>query len=292
VFSSSFDWLLTIRRKPNKVRLLNPITREQIKLPLSRILFERSNDFRVIITSTSPLDPECLVIVQNLYHPSFKFSVIYCRPGADSYWKVVKINRRFNDLIFHKGELYWVDYRGELYSTDIFRCFGDRVVKSFVPPIDSRFNYLVEVEDDLLLVTTSIFRDTFIVVYKLDWIEKKWIRVRSVGNYAILLGRVYRRCSVSIPINCFRNFFKADCIYFQDKSTCRVRPNISSGEIAPNLFQNGDVVSGGDECDSGGKSGGGSGESGHGRWLIGSYSVGGAMIFVWVFVVGCDVREK
>ena len=37
-------------------------------------------------------------------------------------------------------------------------------------------------------------------------------------------------------------------------------------------------MSGGDVCGS-------VGESGRSRWLIGSYSGGGGMIFVWVFVV-------
>ncbi|KAI9181896.1 hypothetical protein LWI28_019816 [Acer negundo] len=51
-------------------------------------------------------------------------------------------------------------------------------------------------------------------------------------------------------------------------------PDISFSEIAPNFLQNGDGESG-----SGGESGGSSGESGGDRWLIGSYSGGGAMGF-------------
>ncbi|KAK2639831.1 hypothetical protein Ddye_027626 [Dipteronia dyeriana] len=178
VLSSSFGWLLTIRFNnwPDKICLLNPITREQIKLPFTRIVFERIHDLRVI-TSTSPLDPECLVIVESRkFYSSKLISVFYCRPG-DSDWKVIEIdNWNSIDVIFHKGELYSVDVYGKLYLIDVFRrCFNHIVVESSIPQLESRtwiVNSLVEVEGSLLLVAISFYSDTH-EVYKLDWIEKR-----------------------------------------------------------------------------------------------------------------------
>ncbi|KAK3199729.1 hypothetical protein Dsin_023144 [Dipteronia sinensis] len=183
--SSSFGWLLTVD-KQYKVCLLNPFTREQIKLPLARYWLRRPRCFRVI-TSTSPLDPECIVLVK--YYSYNKHSVAYCRPG-DWNWTVRKLsNWSGSDFIFYKGEFYSIDFYGKLFRI----CLRRGLVESSLPQLELRdtdVTDLVEVEGNLLLVVRSgcISGDPYpCVVYKLDWFEKQWIRVRSIGNYSILL---------------------------------------------------------------------------------------------------------
>ena len=211
LISSSFGWLLTVDKR-YKVRLLNPFTREQIKLPSAINFFNRPGYFRVI-TSTNPLDPKCIVIVT--YHSYREHNMACCRPG-DWNWTVREIsNCSGSDFIFYKGEFYSIDFYGKLFRI----CLRRGVVESSLPRLELRktdVTYLVEVEGNLLLVVTSrcISRDPYeCVVYKLDWIEKQWIRVRSIGNNSILLKYSNGKYSITVPVNHFINL-RADCIYF------------------------------------------------------------------------------
>ena len=145
--SSSFGWLLTVD-KHYKVCLLNPFTREQIKLPLARNFFDRPGYFRVI-TSTSPLDPKCIVIVT--YYSYNVHNVAYCRP-EDWNWTVREIsNWSGSDFISYKGEFYSVDFYGKLFRI----CLRRGVLESSLPRLELRntdVTYLVEVEGNLLLL--------------------------------------------------------------------------------------------------------------------------------------------
>ncbi|TXG67539.1 hypothetical protein EZV62_008814 [Acer yangbiense] len=207
--SSSFGWLLTICfEPPHEVHLLNPFTRDRIQLPLSRE-FRRPYDLRVI-TSTTPLNPTCLVLVIRC----FQGAVAFCRPG-DKYWTFFEdFGRCENDVVFYKGELYAVNAFGHLVH---LHC-NIPVAQKVLPVCSIEFLqrghhcYLVELDGNLLLVvryTKELLTSGF-EVYELDWVEKVWIKVKNIGNNAIFLGT---GSSLSLPVDHFRNV-KANCIYF------------------------------------------------------------------------------
>ncbi|KAK3199741.1 hypothetical protein Dsin_023156 [Dipteronia sinensis] len=204
--SSSFGWLLTICfEPPHEVHLLNPFNRDRIQLP-SASEFRWPCDLRVV-TSTTPLNPTCLVLV--ITH--FKGALAFCRPGDKSWTCFEDFERCDNDVAFYKGEFYSVNTLGHLFH---LHC-NIPVAQKVLPPLSIEFmhhNYLVELDGNILLVvryTKELFTSGF-EVYELDWVKKRWIKVENIGNNAILLGI---GSSISLPIGLFRNF-KANCIYF------------------------------------------------------------------------------
>ncbi|KAK0599984.1 hypothetical protein LWI29_010444 [Acer saccharum] len=209
---SSFGWLLTISfEPPHEVHLLNPFTRDRIQLPSAK-QFSRPYDLRVI-TSTTPLNPTCLVLV--IGH--FKGVLAFCRPGDKSWTLFEDFRRCLEDVMFYKGECYAVNYFGHLFHLHCNTPATQKVLRLW--PIDffqiGKHNYLVELDGKLLLVVRygheywgSNFTSV-IEIYELDWVEKVWIKVKNIGNNAILLGT---GSSISLPISHFRNF-KANCIY-------------------------------------------------------------------------------
>ncbi|TXG49583.1 hypothetical protein EZV62_025458 [Acer yangbiense] len=218
--SSSFGWLLTIGFKtPHKLRLLNPFTSDQIELPSARE-FIRPDHLRVI-TSSSPLDPKCLVLAARGYYGELAF----CRPGDES-WTRVQFCDSFDcfcsDAIFYKDKFYAVGYSG-----DLFRISSNIIPIAAKLPLQPirlakanqlrKFNYLVELDGNLLLVARygnhiSSYVTFVFEVYELNCVEKQWIKVKSIGNNAILLGI---NSSISLRVSPARNF-KANCIYFID----------------------------------------------------------------------------
>ncbi|KAK0599552.1 hypothetical protein LWI29_006253 [Acer saccharum] len=134
----------------------------------------------------------------------------------------------FMDVIFYKGALYGVGIGGDLFH---LICGLKPEAKSFnkrSPNMNcTPSKYLVELNGNLLLVERlfseeknlnsssppSTYKDTE-NTYQFNVFKKQWIRKRSIGNYAILLGMF---SSISLPAKQSR-YFKSNCIYFIDDS--------------------------------------------------------------------------
>ncbi|KAK9209895.1 hypothetical protein WN944_002264 [Citrus x changshan-huyou] len=221
--SSSHDgWLLIIPfRREKNLCLLNPFTRDRVELPphLVESSSGKAKDLRVV-TSTNPLDPECVVLAideQKLYS---------CRPGDKSWTKVVTnykgvCNHSWGDTVCYKGEFY-AEYGCLIFHIKVNGSGG--VVEAVdlpVPYVVYDFNsYLVELKGELVLVQITIenrFRKDYslsgVRVYRLDWHRKQWIKVKNIGsnNTALLLGK---HGSTSLCVTDFTGFLKANCIYF------------------------------------------------------------------------------
>lgn len=221
--SSSHDgWLLIIPfRREKNLCLLNPFTRDRVELPphLVESSSGKAKDLRVV-TSTSPLDPECVVLAideQKLYS---------CRPGDKSWTKVVTnykgvCNHSWGDTVSYKGEFY-AEYGCRIFHIKVNGSGG--VVEAVdlpVPYVVYDFNsYLVELKGELVLVQITIenrFRKDYslsgVRVYRLDWHRKQWIKVKNIGSNktALLLGK---HGSTSLCVTDFTGFLKANCIYF------------------------------------------------------------------------------
>ncbi|KAK0602342.1 hypothetical protein LWI29_032482 [Acer saccharum] len=257
--SSSSGWLLTIGiESPHEIHLVNPFCPEQkIELPnatkIGLLSSHHSNKWRVI-TSTNPLDPNCIfvaVIHMDAIFPNLILA--FCRRG-DKYWTTIQNLRQFCcDAIFYKDYFYTIDSFGQFLAIH---------VKFLVPPVTyigwpglkshmhclSRMerepyggrSYLVEFDGNLLRVIRrtlefskglekTILQSKMTVdfeVYKWNPTKKKWSEMIGIGNNVILLGKC---SSISIPVrpspssppdhggvvDCMRcGELKANCIYF------------------------------------------------------------------------------
>ncbi|KAK3199734.1 hypothetical protein Dsin_023149 [Dipteronia sinensis] len=230
--SSGFWWLITIGVKPpHAISLFNPFTRDRITLPQASDLLKVREELRVI-TSTNPLiDPKFSVLATH----SCGFKIAFCRPGDSSWTSIKGFQGICNDTIFHKGEFYAVNHRGDLFRINRGNFTAEKLA---LRPIEFSWhwycNYLVELDGDLLLVARwledtpiTCSKTTSFTVYKLNWVEKEWIQIKNFGDNFILLGK---NSSISLPRNHFRdlktnrtplalNHFidvEANCIYFID----------------------------------------------------------------------------
>ncbi|KAK3199733.1 hypothetical protein Dsin_023148 [Dipteronia sinensis] len=110
--SSGFWWLITIGvEPPHEIGLFNPFTRDRISLPRASDLLEVQEELRAI-TSTNPLiDPKFSVLATH----SCGRKIAFCRPGDSSWTSINGFQGICTDTIFHKGEFYAVNLRGDLY---------------------------------------------------------------------------------------------------------------------------------------------------------------------------------
>ncbi|KAK2639821.1 hypothetical protein Ddye_027616 [Dipteronia dyeriana] len=241
--ASSFGWLLTISiESPHEIALINPFSPDQkIELPdttkiinmfnAERREFSNFNRELRVISSTNPLDPNCVFVAVD--GDSFESTPAFCKLGDESWTIMSKLLWRVcTDVRFHKGKFYAVDLNGNLLSVHLNSLSSDDCIDCLVPesPKYRNINYLVELNDDLLLVgrrrvLTTLYEITVgFDVYKWIQDEKRWSdRVEDIGNNVILLGKY---SSIAIPVGhplkviCDGGDLKANSIYFIDDVRC------------------------------------------------------------------------
>ncbi|KAK3187982.1 hypothetical protein Dsin_027543 [Dipteronia sinensis] len=114
ISTSYFGWLLSVVLSPFKdgfytiyrVRMLNPFSGQEIKLPSMRALDSPMN--LRSITSTSPSDPNCLVL-------AFSANLFFCRPGDEDWSRIEGFLNACSDIIFYKGHFYVVNFDNDLF---------------------------------------------------------------------------------------------------------------------------------------------------------------------------------
>ncbi|KAK3198076.1 hypothetical protein Dsin_021491 [Dipteronia sinensis] len=81
------------------------------------------------------------------------------------------------------------------------------------------FHYLVEFGDGILLVIRFIrnhFKETYdIKIFRLGMCKKEWVKLDSLGDCVILLGRNSSRCYSEKEL---RRYDMGNCIYFSNGS--------------------------------------------------------------------------
>ncbi|KAI9187358.1 hypothetical protein LWI28_027213 [Acer negundo] len=197
--SSSFGWLLTVthnRNPPHQVHLLNPFSGQRIELPPST-KHQTPQDLRVIMSAKpSDVAANCLFLAINQNSRTFGI----CRQGTKILDKLgfsqilhgsKSLNERSPDTSRTTSK-YLVEFNGNLLLVE--RLFTEE------KNLNSSYR-----------VTENTYQFN---VLKFDWVKKRWIRERSIGNYAILLGMF---SSISLPAKQSR-YFKSNCIYFIDDS--------------------------------------------------------------------------
>jgi len=116
-------------------------------------------------------------------------------------------NKKFDDMILHKGKVYVVDGRGAIYW---FNGSSSKLVQ-FSPNLNKVGDkkYLVESQESLFVV--DMYRDIGdIKVSRFDEKSNRWFHAKSLGDYLFLLG-IDSNFSLST-----KNYhgFRRNCIYF------------------------------------------------------------------------------
>ncbi|KAK2639751.1 hypothetical protein Ddye_027546 [Dipteronia dyeriana] len=110
--SSGFWWLITIGvEPPHEIGLFNPFTRDRITLPRASDLLKVREELRVITSANPLIDPKFSVLATH----SCVFKIAFCRPGDSSWTSIKGFQGICNDTIFHKGEFFAVNHRGDLF---------------------------------------------------------------------------------------------------------------------------------------------------------------------------------
>ncbi|PIA56626.1 hypothetical protein AQUCO_00700762v1 [Aquilegia coerulea] len=246
---STGTWLITIDLYKG-IHLLNPFSRVQIHLP-SQSTFEYGLDIfplrdedvapeihrdclvdKVILSSTPEFistSKDCIAMA--IHRHGKKLAI--ARPG-DVSWTTVETPKDHYaaDIIFFKEQFYVVTIRGVVMVCDIsdgLHTPKASVLTERLPQtsIIDETKYLVELRGELLLVIKFVFDPDDIndaedklspyktekfQVYKLNFTNKKWEEVNSLGEYCLFLGF---NTSIAVqPINYFG--LKRNCIYFTD----------------------------------------------------------------------------
>ncbi|KAJ4747531.1 F-box family protein [Rhynchospora pubera] len=164
-------WLLLVSTKPEKVFLLNPITRARINLPFFatpvKYVEEHSDDSRFmhnwsdlyftftrLTFSANPTDPKCLITA---FFKEIQ-EMVSCHP-TDTCWKWLDIRmdppKKFEDATYYNG-LFYVLYEEMLLVYDSNK-LENRVLYPWGPNIPAGKKFLVEGKSGLYVVLLDDF---------------------------------------------------------------------------------------------------------------------------------------
>ncbi|KAH7849949.1 hypothetical protein Vadar_025465 [Vaccinium darrowii] len=220
---SSHGWVVTSDYS-SSLCLLNPLTRAQLKLPLTSYFLDTGHYDKIIFSTSPANDDEYVTVAVNGKYEELK----YCRKG---YTKWVHLHDEswlgFVDVIFFKGKLYALDQYGGLFTGEI-GAPSIMEVERDGPFTATPRHYLVECSGGLLMVDRIFCLDNSedknnirsyvnvrtcgFKVYKLDVSCKSWVRVRDLGGDSLFLGK---NLSSLISSGDFPGY-KGNRIYFAD----------------------------------------------------------------------------
>ncbi|URE11915.1 F-box Kelch-repeat protein [Musa troglodytarum] len=167
----------------HRFSLYNPFTRVRLDLPRHK---HGIMDFRYM--SSAPTNPDCVILVSHIN------DLYIWRPG-DKTW-IIQQNMNvidYRSILNFQGKFYALDYyTGNLVC---FQVAPFRIKIMDVPPptefyrVLRRWIYLVESCGELLLVCLIFNLNTSkVYIFKLDFENKTWIKVKSLGDRALFLS--------------------------------------------------------------------------------------------------------
>ncbi|OMO77327.1 hypothetical protein CCACVL1_15081 [Corchorus capsularis] len=216
------------------VTTLPPVP-QALAISKTHVYYSMSSVNKAIISSSpaSSSSSNCFVSVIYTRHRA----LAYCKLGG-KIWRPIKfagsIDKTcdgFTDAIYHKGRLYALHDSGKIYTSDLTALYP--VMTEFIAsPPPRHFNkqlstevcYLVESGGELLLVyrmkdntqTRIGYRTRMFEVYSLDFSNKKWIPVTSLGEYALFIGHSQSFSLSELNVGGIKRnhiYFMDDCIY-------------------------------------------------------------------------------
>ncbi|XP_038688613.1 putative F-box protein At5g55150 [Tripterygium wilfordii] len=127
--STNYGWIIIFTdavdfyyNRPRKIHLLNLFSKAKVMLPPT------SNEIYKAVTSTCPLNPECLVLVAYPCNYNYEHELAFCKIG-DENWTTLDKSYFMSQLPLHIDSLTW--YKRKFYGID-----GDK--RLVVSNLDSR----------------------------------------------------------------------------------------------------------------------------------------------------------
>lgn len=213
-------WLIMTDDSVNKLLFFNPLVpkaRFEIQLPDPIVEYLPYYN-PVVVLSSVPTDPECLVLV---LHPVVGLWI--GKPFTGEEWSAVQL-KRGSDIILYQGSMYAVTVEGDLMLIEVgSECIGIEA-KTAIPTLMDKRSFrsymgcwrLVEsCKGELLMVFFVDDADldppmAVRQVFKANLEKGKWEKVRSMGDDMLLLGP---NCSMSMKASDLPGNFQGNCVY-------------------------------------------------------------------------------
>ncbi|XP_058078795.1 uncharacterized protein LOC131227105 isoform X1 [Magnolia sinica] len=212
-FASCYGWLVMLNKTSDDLFLLNSVSLQKIQLPC----LSESYSFNLCVLSSPPTDPDC-VILCIVFSTDF---FIYCHPGDDKWiklkYRIPKKEASFRQLVSCNGKLYTYGF-GKLGIIDVNADHPVTWLEELKEPEWPRLvvgtrDTLVESHGDIFLVRQGVLplvpRVPRVEVCKMDFDRMAWVKVDTLGDRVLFLGRDY-----SISCSASDSGLKRDCIYF------------------------------------------------------------------------------
>ncbi|KAH7658651.1 F-box domain-containing protein [Dioscorea alata] len=246
--SSSHGWLITIDLNVN-LNLLNPLSKAQVKLP--KLPFDTSNDrsrnhnecfwlatpeerrdqfvYKAVLSTDPCKGNDYIVMV--IYYAHFKLA--FWRPG-DLTWTMINSDFYLEDIIWCSGAFYVVGSSNQVCLVELG--MDNKLIK--ISSQDTFYfqgleKYLVDFMGDLILVFKDYFynnengteddsnegnydngyRTGNFILFKLDRKDKKFIELKDINGYILILGS---NQAVLIPTIDLVDKTKDNLIFFSD----------------------------------------------------------------------------
>ncbi|KAJ3708074.1 hypothetical protein LUZ61_011779 [Rhynchospora tenuis] len=212
---SSNGHILVSGSNASNLSLLNPLTRNEIPLPLPPT---DSIYHCLIYTGLDPVRSGDDVVLW-WFSSEVVLTVGICRPG-DQEWETIQLSGWANGQTYYKGMYYVIEKDNP--ATKIMDIRTGATLSIIPPPICAStgkpfpLEYLIVSSEGLLGVSgyngTHDIRDFKFEVYRLDDKNKvaRWIKINSIGDRILFLDNTKGFCLSTNEIE----GFKGDCIYF------------------------------------------------------------------------------
>ncbi|KAL5702027.1 hypothetical protein ACHQM5_027296 [Ranunculus cassubicifolius] len=221
---SSYGWLVIVDKVSNGVHLFNPFLGGNCVIRVPSVTEFKgfpahaiSNEYCLVnaVLSANPLlDGDYVVMA---IYGGFN-RLAYYKPG-DKSWTCLDDDHVFYSVVYFHDQFYGVDRIGALYAIDL----SDNdpklsmVVEAMYEYTTNQL-YLVESCGNLVMVKREVKYDSPIYfttgfeVFKLDFVESKWVQVKDMCGQVLFLGD---NLSMSLPAsNC--PWCDPNSIYFTD----------------------------------------------------------------------------
>ncbi|KAL2944581.1 hypothetical protein RDABS01_032928 [Bienertia sinuspersici] len=238
-------WIVIHNRQLVSLKYLNPLTRVKQDFPLDEDL--KISDLKSFGFSTNPTSPDCVTVVFD--HDDFGLVLIHYIQYGDQKWKDCRLENQvdfffagYSCPLYFAGAFYVLGVDGRLGE---FKVLGDgqqswRIYKKPTTRIKYLHSYhLVECHGDLLAVFIG-HMGTWVEVYKFNLSKRKWIKVKSLGNYCLFVSNsssfsaepteAWMRNRIYVPR------IKGNRIVFYSLDTCKFHVSGIEDDSLVNLF--------------------------------------------------------
>ncbi|KAI9186068.1 hypothetical protein LWI28_013441 [Acer negundo] len=233
------DWLFIVKHINDfflmRISLLNPFTGSEVVLPIKDMVNSK------LVFSGDPGKQNCVYMLLCYIGSTFDVWIPeakhWCQCGPE------EVTDDLIDLICFKGSFYLLTNEYNIRVLDATHAYSTIQTQGYKKQIDTRFHkiemssdiprentpcidiqifrYMVEFGDGILLIVRFLkdnFKETYdFKVFRLDMSKKEWVKLDSLGDCVIFLGRNCSRCYSTKELG----GDMGNCIYFTNGSGFR-----------------------------------------------------------------------